>query len=131
MDVATRRVHFAGCTTNPDETWMKQITRNLIDCDDGFLLGKRYLLMDRDTKFTEVFRHTLKIEGIESVVLPPRSPNSNPHIERFMKSLKTEALDRMIFFGVGMLRNAVRQYLLHYHGERNHQGLANQIIVTG
>ena len=131
MEVATRRVHFAGCTTNPDETWMKQITRNLIDCEDGFLIGKRYLLMDRDTKFTEAFRHTLKIEGIESVVLPPRSPNLNPHIERFMKSLKTESLDRMIFFGAGMLPNAVRQYLLHYHQERNHQGLANEIIEPG
>ena len=131
MELATRRVHFAGCTTNPDETWMKQITRNLIDCDDGFLIGKRYLIMDRDTKFTEAFRHTLKIEGIESVVLPPRSPNLNPHIERFMKSLKTESLEKMIFFGAGMLRNAVRQYLLHYHQERNHQGLANQIIVPG
>ena len=108
MEVATRRVHFAGCTTNPDETWMKQITRNLIDCDDGFLIGKRYLIMDRDTKFTEAFRYTLKIEGIESVVLPPRSPNLNPHIERFMKSLKTEALDRMIYFGAPPLRSVCR-----------------------
>jgi hypothetical protein len=65
----------------------------------GHYTGKRYLLMDRDSKFTEAFRHALKFEGIESVVLPPRSPNLNPHIERFMKSLKTESLDRMIFFG--------------------------------
>ena len=52
----------------------------------------------------------------------------NPHIERFMKSLKTEALENMIFFGEAMLRNAVREYLVHYHEERNHQGLANKII---
>ena len=48
MEVATRRVHFAGCTPNPDDLWMRQVTRNLTDVEDGFLLGKRYLLMDRD-----------------------------------------------------------------------------------
>ena len=53
MEVATRRVHFAGCTTSPNEAWMKQIGRNLTDCFDGFLLGTRYLLMDRDTKFSK------------------------------------------------------------------------------
>jgi putative transposase len=129
MELATRRVHFAGCTTNPDGVWMKQITRNLVDCMDGFLNGKRYLIMDRDTKFSRAFRATLENEGVQSVVLPPRSPNLNAHLERFMKSIKTEALDKMIFFGENMLRNAVRQYLLHYHEERNHQGLDNRIIV--
>ncbi len=59
MEVATRRVHLAGCTTNPNEPWMKQIGRNLTDSFDGFLLGTRYLLMDRDTKFCEGFRSLL------------------------------------------------------------------------
>jgi hypothetical protein len=59
MEVGTRRVHFAGSTTNPAEAWMKQIARNLTDNFDGFLLGKRYLLMDRDTKFCESFRSIL------------------------------------------------------------------------
>jgi putative transposase len=67
-------------------------------------------------------------EGVKSVVLPPRSPNLNAHLERFMKSIKIEALDEMIFFGENKLRRAVRQYLLHYHEERNHQGLDNSII---
>jgi putative transposase len=128
MELATRRVHFAGCTTNPDGIWMKQVTRNLIDCEEGFLNGSRYLIMDRDPKFTQAFRGTLKNQGIESVVLPPRSPNLNAHQERFHLSLKSEALDKMIFFGENMLRNAVRQYLLYYHEERNHQGLDNRII---
>ncbi len=131
MEVATRRIHFAGCTPNPDEPWMKQIARNLIDCEDGFLSGKRYLIMDRDTKFTEAFRTILEDEGVESVRLPPRSPNLNPHIERFMKSVKEECLLKMIFFGEKMLRTAVSQFLEHYHGERNHQGLDNKIITPG
>ena len=128
MEVATRRVHFAGCTPNPDGPWMKQIARNLTDCEDGFLNDKRYLIMDRDEKFTEKFRTMLKDEGVEAVRLPPRSPNLNPHIERFMKSGKSEALERMIFFGEKMLRTAVGQFLAHYHGERNHQGLGNRLI---
>jgi len=131
MEVATRRVHFAGCTPNPDEPWMKQIARNLTDCEDGFLSGKRYLIMDRDTKFTEAFRTILEDEGVDSVRLPPRSPNLNPHIERFMRSLKEECLLKMIFFGEKMLRTAVSQFLEHYHGERNHQGLDNKIITPG
>jgi transposase InsO family protein len=131
MEVATRRVHFAGCTPNPDEPWMKQIARNLTDCEDGFLSGKRYLIMDRDTKFTEAFRTILEDEGVESVRLPPRSPNLNPHIERSMRNVKEECLLKMIFFGGKMRRTAVSQFLEHYHGERNHQGLDNKIITPG
>jgi len=131
MELATRRVHFAGSTVNPTEPWMKQIAKNMTDPFDGFLLDKRYLIMDRDAKFCDAFRSILEDEGVKSVRLPPRSPNLNPHLERFMRSLKEEALERMIFFGESMLRNAVREYLLHYHEERNHQGLANQIIRPG
>ncbi len=131
MEVATRRVHFAGCTPNPNEQWMKQIARNLTDPFDGFLLGKQYLIMDRDSKFTDAFRKILKDEGVEGVRLPARSPNLNPHLERFMRSVKEEALQRMIFFGEKMLRTAIRQFLEHYHGERNHQGLGNQLIDPG
>ena len=131
MELATRRVCFGGCTPNPDEPWMKQIAKNLTDAFDGSLLGTRYLIMDRDTKFSDAFREILKDEGAKSVRLPPRSPDLNPHLERFMRSINEEALARMIFFGETMLRNAVRKYLLHYHEERNHQGLANKIIQPG
>jgi len=65
------------------------------------------------------------------IVLPPRSPNLNAFIERFFRSLKSECLDRMIFFGENSLRNAVKEYLAHYHQERNHQGLDHQIIEPG
>ncbi len=129
MEIATRRVHFAGCTPNPDGPWMQQIARNLTDAEDGFLGGKRYLIVDRDTKFTDAFRSILESEGIHCVRLPPRSPNLTPHIERFMRSIKQEALERMVFFGQGMLRSAVGEYLLHYHAERNHQGIGNKIIA--
>ncbi|KKL27207.1 hypothetical protein LCGC14_2387480 [marine sediment metagenome] len=131
MDLATRRVHCAGCTPNPDGPWMKQIAKNLTDPFDGFLLGTKYLIMDRDSKFSDAFLRILEDEGIDSVRLPPRSPNLNPHIERFMRSIKDECLLRMIFFGEKMLRNTTGEYLLHYHEERNHQGVGNKIILPG
>ena len=131
MEVATRRVCFAGCTPNPEEVWMKQVARNLTNAEDGFLKGKRYVLMDRDSKFSAAFRQVLRDAGTEPVLLPPRSPNLNAHLERFHLSLKSECLDRLIFFGEKGLRRAVHSYLSHYHGERNHQGLNNRLIEAG
>ena len=131
MEISSRRVHFAGCTTNPREGWMKQIGKNLTDAFDGYLCGKRYLLLDRDTRYCEAFRDILEQAGVNCLRLPPRSPNLSPQIERFIRSIKDECLDRMIFFGEVSLRNAVQEYLLHYHGERNHQGLGNRLIEPG
>jgi transposase InsO family protein len=129
MEIATRRVHFAGCTPNPDGPWMQQIARNLTDVEDGFLKGKRYVLMDRDGKFSPAFQATLKAASVDALLLPARSPNLNAHLERFHRSLKEECLERMIFFGEASLRNAVREFLVHYHGERNHQGMDNRILA--
>jgi hypothetical protein len=131
MELATRRVHFAGRTANPEEPWMLQVARNLSDAEDGFLRDKKYLLMDRDAKFSEAFRVTLEQGGVEAVLLPPRSPNLTPHIERFMRSLKDECLHRMIFFGERSLQVAVVAFLAHYHQERNHQGPDNKLIEPG
>ena len=131
MELATRRVHLAGLTANPDEDWLLQIARNVTDAEHGFLRGKRYLLMDGDLKYSEAFRVTLKEVGVEPVRLPPRSPNLSPHIERFMRSIKGECLERMIFFGEQSLQVAVAEFLNHYHAERNHQGLDNRLIEPG
>ncbi len=87
--------------------------------------------MDRDGKFCQAFRDIIKSEDVNSVRLPPQSPNLNAHLERFMKSIKDEALQRMIFFGEDSLRQVISSYLEHYHRERNHQGLRNRIIEPG
>jgi transposase InsO family protein len=131
MELATRRVQFAGCTANPDEAWMCQAARNLADAEDDFLRGKKYLLMDRDAKFSEAFRIILEQAGVEAVRLPARSPNLNPNLERFMRSIKEECLERMIFFGERSLRVAAAEFLSHFHAERNHQGLGNRLIEPG
>ena len=129
MELATRRVHLAGLTAHPDEDWMLQVSRNVTDPEDGFLCRKRCLLMDRDAKFSESFRITLKASGVEPVRLPPRSPNLSPHMERFMRSLKEECLERIIFFGEKSLQSATISFLDHYHAERTHQGIGNRLIT--
>ncbi len=110
---------------------MKQIARNLTDPFDGFLKDKKYVLMDRDSNFSAAFRTVLKDADVESVRLPARSPDLNSQIERFHLSVKSECLSRMIFFGAKSLRRAVAAHPDHYHEERNHQGLDNQIIESG
>jgi putative transposase len=114
---------------------MLQIARNLTDLEEGFLRSKRYLLINRDAKFSHDFRQQLELAGPKCLRRPPRSPNLNPHIERFFRSLKAEGpplradcLDRRIFFGEESLRTSLREYLSHYHKERNHQGLDNKLI---
>ena len=66
--------------------------------------------------------------GVESVKLPPRSPHLNAHAERFVRSIKEYCLDRLILFGEGALRKAVSEFVTHYHRERPHQGLGNQLL---
>src|SRR3569833_1447506 len=128
IDLSTRRVNIAGITDHPDEAFMMQMGRNLIDIDEGFLRDNRYLVMDRDAKYTPTFRALLERQGIEIIRLPPRSPNLNAFAERFVRSIKDECLNRLIFFGEGSLRHAVREYMAHYHSERNHQGIDNRLI---
>src|SRR5207302_8051184 len=99
MELATRRVQVAGITPHPTAAFMQQCARQLTDPFDGFLLGKRYLIHDRATTFTPAFNALLKGSGIEPIVLPPRSPNLNAHCERFVRSMKEEALDQMVILG--------------------------------
>ena len=107
---------------------MSQIARNLTDSEDGILIGKRYLIHDRDPLFTAEFLKMITDAGVESVKLPPRSPNRNAYAERFVRSIKESWLNRMIFFGEESLRTAMQNFVAHYHSERNHQGLANHLI---
>jgi len=130
MELATRRVKIAGITPHPTEAFMQQCARQLTDPFEGFLLGKHYLFHARDTKFTRAFDALLKDSGVNPIVLPARSPNLNAHCERFVRSIKEEALDQMMMLGERSLYYTIQQYLAHYHHERNHQGLANQLIAA-
>ena len=91
-------------------------------------MGFEYLIHDRDPLFTADFLEILNDVGVNSVRLPRRSPNLNAFCERFVRSIKSECLDQMVFFSERSLRYAIAEYLEHYHTERNHQGLESQII---
>jgi putative transposase len=130
IDLKTRAVTIAGITTNPDGAFMLQVARNLTDLACGFLRSHRVLICDRDTKFTARFRNTLKASGVRVVFTPVMAPNCNAYAERFVLSIKSECLNRMIFFGEASLRRAVNEYAVHYHRERAHQGLGNKRVET-
>jgi transposase InsO family protein len=125
---ATRAVEIAGITTNPDGEFMAQVARNLTAEDDGFLRGKRFLVLDGDKKFTAQFQRILRDAGVELVRSAFQAPNMNAFAERWVKSVKTECLDKMILFGQGHLERALREYVAHHHNERPHQGLGNELI---
>jgi putative transposase len=128
IDLKTRRVEIAGIIQQPEREWMKQIARNLTDCEAGFLNGSRHLIHDRDPLFTRSFCEILNSSNVETVKLPARSPNLNAYAERFVRSIKSEYLAQIIPLGEQHLRHAVKEYTEHYHVERNHQGLDNRLI---
>ena len=127
VDIATRRVYIAGTTTNPTSAWMEQIARNVTDCETGFLRGKRLLIVDRDAVFSPRFKSILGYSGVEVLLTAYQAPNMNAHAERFVRSIRMECLDQMIFVGRTSLERAIAEYVAHYHGERSHQGLGNEI----
>ncbi len=131
MHLKTRRVHIAGITPSPNATWLTQVCRNLTDWEDGFLKDASHLIVDRDTSFIAMRDFLDQNTETEVVLLPPKSPNLNAYMERWFRSLKSECFDRMIFFGQRSLENAMREYVKHYHAERNHQGLDNELIDPG
>ena len=107
---------------------MKQIAKNVTMDEWGFLERCRYLIHDRDTKFTDSFRAIVKSSDVEPLKLPARSPNLNAYAERWVQSVKEEALSKLILFGEAYLRRALSEYLVHFHRERNHQGKGNVLL---
>ena len=115
-------------THPPNEAWMKQIARNATMDEWGFLEGCRYLIHDRDTKYCQSFRNIIESGDVKTLPLPARSPNLNAFAERWVKSVKEECLSKLILFGEASLRRTLREYLVHYHVERNHQGKDNVLL---
>src|SRR5512134_3533362 len=128
ISLADRVVNIIGITTRPDESWMLQIARNVTDSQEGALNSKRHLIIDRDTKYSQQFRRLVQDSGTKVIRLPPMSPNLNAYAERFVRWIKDECLDRIIFVGQASLGRAIAQYITHHHAERNHQGLENHLI---
>jgi putative transposase len=127
--INTREVHVAGLTPHPDHRWMTQMARNITMADWGFVAPGQYLIHDRDTKFCLAFQQTIDAMGVKQIVLPPRSPNLNAYAERWVRSVKEEALSGLILFGERSLQHALQEYVAHYHHERPHQGQGNAILM--
>ena len=124
----SRHVEVAGITQHPNEAWMKQIARNVTMDEWGFLDNCRYLIHDRDTKYCQSFRDIIESSEVKTLPLPARSPNLNAFAERWVKSVKDDCLSKLILFGEVSLKRALREYLAHYHAERNHQGKDNVLL---
>ena len=107
---------------------MKQLAKNLTDPFGGFLKGKKYLIHDRDPLFTKEFRQILKDSGVKPIRTLPMAPHLNCMVERFVRSIKYECLNRMLIFGERHLEYVVKEYMEHYNHERPHQGLDDEMI---
>jgi hypothetical protein len=107
---------------------MKQIARQVTMDEWGFFAPGHYLIHDRDTKFCAAFKQIIDDAGVNRVPLPPHSPQLNAFAERFVRSVKEEALSRFILFGENALRHVLKSYMVHYHQERPHQGKGNVIL---
>ncbi len=130
IDLKTRRVHIGGIAHQPHGAWMLQIARNLADGVDGFLRDKTHLILDRDPVYTQAFRDLLRDSGVKPLLLPANSPNLNAFAERFVRSIRDDCLNHIVILSEEHLRTVVAEYVEHYHTERNHQGLGNELIAA-
>jgi len=129
IDPKTRCVQLAGIAHDPHGAWMEQVARNLTDAVAGSLRNARYLIHDRDPLFTQAFAEILRAAGVKTVKLPARSPNLTAFAERFVLSVRTECLRRVIPLSERHLRTILTEFLIHCHSERNHQGLGNKLLT--
>ena len=127
IDLASRRVQIVGSTPHPNDLFMRQVGRTLT-ATDGLLSDHRVLICDRDRKWSRDVRRLLGDAGVHVVQTPFQAPNANAYAERFVRSIKHECLDRMVPLGERHFRRALKEFVDHYHRERNHQGLENRLI---
>jgi len=136
IELSTRKVHVAGVTVHPDSAWVSQQARNL--AIDDRLSGVRFLLRDRDAKFSGQFDEVFRTEGVRIIRTPIRSPRANAFAERFVRTVRRECLDHVLVHGRRHLERVLRTYVGHYTEERPHRGLhlmapsgRPSIILTG
>jgi putative transposase len=123
LAIGCRRVEYVACTSNPDTAWMLQQARNLLMDLDERGRRVRFLIHDRDSKFSAAFDAVFTGEGIRIVRTPVRAPNAIAHVERWVGSVRRECLDRLLIVGRRQLEHVLRIYVQHYNGSRPHRAL--------
>jgi putative transposase len=126
IELASRRVHLAGITANPDGVWVTQQARNLLMRLDDEGVRPRFLIRDRDSKFTRDFDEVFRAGGVRVIKAPVRAPRARAHAERWVLSLRRECLDRLLIFGRRHLEGVIRAYAQHYNEHRPHRSLAQR-----
>jgi putative transposase len=133
IELSTRRVHFAGCTAHPTSEWVTQQARNLTwelqetRTPQSGQLPMRFLIHDRDAKFTRSFDTVLQSEGIEIIRTPYRAPNANAYAERWVRTAREECLDHLLILGERHLHRVLTRYTEYYNERRPHQGIGQRI----
>ena len=122
IELGSRRVHVLGVTRNPDSAWVTQQARNLAMGKRP--TGVRFLIRDRDSKFSGPFDEVFRSEGVKIVKTPIRSPRANAFAERWVRTVREECLDHVLVFGAGHLQAVLREYAAHYNARRPHRSLA-------
>jgi putative transposase len=131
IELATRRVRLAGITTNPDGRWVAQQARNLLmqlEDEDARL---RFLVRDRDSKFTREFDEAFRSDGIRVIKAPVRAPKARAHAERWVGSLRRECLDQLLIVGRGHLEIVLKTYTQHYNEHRPHRARGQRPPLNG
>jgi putative transposase len=123
LEVATRRVHVLGVTAHPVDDWVTQQARNLLMGLEERVGRFRFLVRDRDTKFTAAFDAVFAAEEIQVLRTPVRAPRANAYAERWVGTVRREVLDRILVVGCRQLRSVLAEYVDHYNGHRPHRAL--------
>ena len=128
IELNTRQVHLAGCTTKPTSAWVTKQARQFVwKLQDIPQSPRHYLIHDRDTKFTASFDAVFESEGIEIVLTPPQALNANA--ERWIRSVREECLDHLLILNQRSLNGVLSEYVNHYNQARPHQGLHQQTPI--
>ena len=126
IELATRRVHLVGITTNPDGAWVTQQARNLLMQLDDEGVQPRFLIRDRDNKFTRGFDEVFRSQGIRVIKAPVRAPRARAHAERWIGTVRRECLDRLLIVGRRHLHHVLAIYTRHYNERRPHRSLGQR-----